>query len=235
MSLPLGTIPRLRDIEAAFAAEAEAHARAAIELNPHGEAEALELGNARAVYAGQWSSVHGVYGLGLEGPVEERDFQEIQRFFQRKERSPAFWLTPETDPSLAEFLKQGYEPSRRVAVHGLALPAFVELPVPGGSSQPDHQAWSLAFTRVLDPGANQPGLAALTKLHQRDTRFYLGALNGASYTYFRNGVALVPVPSAHTLLSLQAKEAGDFKCSFFATGAQSPLPLLYERTLYERL
>ena len=60
-------ITKLRDIEAAFAAEAEAHARAALELNPHGEAEALELGAARAVYAGQWSQVHGVFGLGLDG------------------------------------------------------------------------------------------------------------------------------------------------------------------------
>ena len=129
-------ITKLRDIEAAFAAEAEAHARAALELNPHGEAEALELGAARAVYAGQWSQVHGVFGLGLDGPVEERDLREIERFFQRKERSPAFWLTPDTDPSLAEFLKQDYEPSRRVPVHGLARPAAAERPLPAGTSEP---------------------------------------------------------------------------------------------------
>lgn len=236
-------IPRLRDavgfpmqsIEAAFAAEAEAHARAALDLNPFGEAESLELGNARAVYSGQWSPVHGVFGLGLEGPVEARDLQEIERFYFKKERAPAFWLTPETDPSLAELLRQDYEPTRHVPVHGLALPAASELPPAAGSSSPDHQAWSLAFTQVMDPGAEQPGLSALTKLHQRDTRFYLGAHGGASYTYFRNGVALVPVPSVHTLLSLQVKEAADFKCSFIATGALSPLPLLYVRVLHERL
>lgn len=228
-------IPRLRDIETAFAAEAEAHARAALELNPFGEAEALELGNARAVYAGQWSAVHGVFGLGLEGSVERRDLQEIERFYFRKERAPAYWITPETDPSLLSLLGPDFEPRLRVPVHGLALPASSGLPAPGGTSEPDHQAWSLAFTQVLDPGANQPGLAALTKLHQRDTRFYLGALQGASYTYFKNAVALCPVPSAHSLLALQVKEATDFKCTFFATGALSPLPFLYERTLYERL
>ncbi|MGZ3704412.1 MAG: hypothetical protein ACXWP1_00195, partial [Bdellovibrionota bacterium] len=109
------------------------------------------------------------------------------------------------------------------------------MPEPGGTSSPDHRAWSLAFTQVLDPMAKEPGLAALTKLHQKETRFYLGAQNGASYTYFRNGLALVPVPSVNSLLALQVREAAEFKCNFFATGAQSPLPFLYERVLHERL
>jgi hypothetical protein len=222
-------------IEATFAAEAEAHALAALDLNPFGEAEAMNLGSARAVYAGQWSPVHGVFGLGLEGPVEARDLAEIERFYLRKQRAPAFWLTPDTDPSLAELLKQDYEPSRRVPVHGMALPSEAPLSPAAGTSAPDLQAWSLAFTQVLDPAAQQPGLSALTKLHKRDTRFYLGSPLGASYTYFRNGLALVPVPSAHCLLALQAQEATQFKCHFIATGALSPLPLLYVRILYERL
>jgi len=225
----------LREIEAAFAAEAEAHARAALELNPFGEAESLALGNARAVYSGQWSGVHGVFGLGLEGPVEERDLQEIERFYLKKERSPAFWLTPETDPSLAQWLRRDYQATRHVPVHGLALSSPSGLPPAGGTSAPDHRAWTLAFTQVLDPGAQESGLAALTKLHQRDTRFYLGSPSGASYTYFRGGLALVPVPSAHSLLSLQVREAADFQCHFIATGAQSPLPPLYVRILHERI
>ena len=70
------------EIEAAFAEEAAAHARASAELNSFGEAEAVEMGNGRLVYAGVFASVHGVYGLGLDGPVEERDWAEIDRFFR---------------------------------------------------------------------------------------------------------------------------------------------------------
>jgi hypothetical protein len=222
-----------REVEAALASEAAAHATAALELNPFGEAEAIELGSARAVYSGQWSPVHGVFGLGLDGPVEERDLREVERFFQRKERPPAFWLTPATDPSVAERLGRDYHATRRVPVHGCA-PAATDLPAAAGASREiDHAAWSLAFTRLLDPAANAPGLLALTKLHQKDTRFYLGA-PGASYTYFHAGVALVPAPGPHSLLALQAREAAEFRCSLIATAAASPLPLLYERTLYER-
>ena len=102
-----------REIELAFAAEAAAHARAAGELNTFGEAEALELGGARAVYSGAWSPVHGVFGLGLDGPVESRDLQEIERFFQKKERAAAYWLCPSTDSSLETLLlARSFEPKR---------------------------------------------------------------------------------------------------------------------------
>lgn len=225
---------RTREIEQAFAAEAARYAAAALELNPFGEAEALELGASRAVYSGQWSPVHGVFGLGLDGPVEERDVREIERFFLKKERAPAFWITPATDPSLLELIARDYQPTRKSPVHGCE-PAAAELPTPGGTSRDlDHRAWALAFTQLLDPFAIEPGLVALTKLHQKDTRYYLGA-NSASYTFFHAGLALVPAPGPHSVLALQAREAAEFHCSFFATGAACPLPLLYERTIHERL
>ncbi len=225
---------REKPIETALAFEAAAHAAAALDLNPFGEAESLELGDARAVYSGQWSPVHGVFGLGLDGPVTAQDLREIERFFFKKERAPAFWITPSTDPSLLELLGRDYQPTRRVPVHGSA-PGDVELPPPSGHSRDvDHRAWALAFTQLLDPGAQEPGLLALTKLHQRDSRFYLGN-NTASYTYFHAGLALVTAPPTHTLLALQAKEATDFKCTFLATSGTSPLPPLYVRTLHERL
>jgi hypothetical protein len=224
----------VREIELAFAAEAAAHAAAALDLNPFGEAEALELGQARAVYSGQWSPVHGAIGLGLDGPVEERDLREIERFFFRKERPAAYWVTPATDPSLAALLGRDFAPVRTVKVHGCApAAAAAELPGPAGASRDvDHKAWTLAFTRLLDPAAQEPGLLALTKLHQKETRFYATA-NSASYTFFHAGVALVPAAGAHSLLALQAREAAEFRAPFFATGP-SPLPFLYERTLYER-
>lgn len=225
---------KAREIEAAFAAEAAAHAKAAAELNPFGEAESLELGDARAVYSGAWSPVHGVFGLGLDGPVEERDLLEIHRFFYKKERAAAFWVTPETDPSLVEQLGRDYHCVRKCAVHGQSLKESIALPEASGASSPEHKAWTLAFTRALDPGASEPGLIALTKLHQKEARLYLGT-NAASYTFFSRGIALVPFPSTHSLLALQAAEAKEWAASFFVTGLPSPLPFLYERSLYERI
>lgn len=227
----------IREIEFAFAAEAAAHAAAALELNPHGEAESLELGDARAVYSGAWSPVHGVFGLGLDGPVEQRDLQEIERFFQKKERAPGYWVSPETDPSLLALLGADFEPKRKMAVHGAALPLAQELPAASGVNQPEHKAWCLAFTQATDPGAKETGLFALTKLHQKETRLYLAASGvSASFTFFARGVALVPFPGVPSLLALQAADAATWKASYFvSTAAAVQLPFLYERTFYERL
>lgn len=232
-----------RNIEFAFAAEMAAHCAAAAELNPYAEAECLELGDARAVYCGAWSPVHGVCGLGLDGPVEERDLAEVERFFHRKERPPAFWLCPATDPSLGKLLARDYRLTRTVAVHGIGLAqSSLPLPEPMGNNKPDLNAWALDFTHFLDPGAKEPGLLALTKLHQKDTRFYSGLGQAASYTFFSRGIALVPAPSAHSLLALQAREAGKWGAAYLAAARAlvtsenaSVLPLVYERTLYERL
>jgi hypothetical protein len=115
------------------------------------------------------------------------------------------------------------------------LPGNLELPPPSGSSREiDHRNWCLALTQALDPFAKEPGLFALTKLHQKDTRYYLSP-SGASYTYFHAGIALIPVPGPHSVLALQASDAVEFKCMTIATSGSSPLPFLYERTLYERL
>ncbi len=229
-----------RELEFAFAAEAAAHTSAAADLNPYAEAEVLELGNARAVYSGAWSPVHGVSGLGLDGPVEARDLQEIDRFYLRKERAPAFWICPHTDPSLLALIERDYHKTHVVSVHGLPLSEPADLPEPAGSNAPEPAEWTLAFTRSIDPGANESGLFALTKLHQKESRYYLGT-GGASYTFFHQGVALVPAPSIFSLLSLQARDAKDWGAAFLATSCSphthnaSPLPLIYERSLYERI
>ena len=235
-----------RALEAAFAAEMAAHCAAAAELNPYAEAESLELGTARAVYCGAWSPVHGVAGLGLDGPVEARDLAEVERFFHRKERAPAFWICPETDPSLLELIRRDYHETRKVAVHGISLKEVeASLPAAAGSSKPDLTSWALEFTRALDPGAREPGLLALTKLHQKDTRYYqsivapsalLDAAAGeASYTFVHHGIALVPAPSSLSLLALQAAEAKEWNLAFLAACHEKSLPLVYERSLYERL
>jgi hypothetical protein len=212
-----------RRIESAIAAEAVAHAEAAAELNPYGEAESLEVGAASLVYSGSLSPVHGVFALGLGGCPDERDWQEIDKFFSRKERPPAFWLTPFTDPAVSDRLKHSHRPTRTVAVRALSLPQDPAPPPDAALSGPDHQAWSAAF------GRKHQELLALTKLHQRNTRFYLQETE-ASYTFFHQGVALIPFPAA-ALLPLQRKEC--FHSKEIVVIGEADLPLLYERTLYE--
>lgn len=222
----------LADIEAAIAAEAAAHARAALDLNPFVEAEVVEFGRGRLVYAGTFSPVHGVYGAGLDGPLEEREWQEIHRFFQRKEREADFWTAPFTDPSVAEGLAARYRVARAEKVHGVALGASPGGEFPAGSSNPEHGAWALTFSRRENPARKEPDLVATTKIHQRETRFYLLGEEAASYTFFQNGIALIPFPDER-LLPLQRREAEEFKCTALVTLGASSLPLLYERTLHE--
>jgi hypothetical protein len=227
----LGVI-NLPDIEAALAAEAAAHARAALDLNPFLEAEAVELGRARLVYAGTFSPVHGAYALGLDGPLEERDWQEIHRFFQRKEREANFWLAPFTDPSVAEALGARYRAGPATKVIGITLGPSPGGNFPDGVSNPEHGAWALTFSRRENPARNEPDLLAMTKVHQRETRFYLLGDEAASYTFFHQGLAIIPYPDER-LLPLQKREAEEFKCSALICLGDSSLPLLYERTLHE--
>jgi hypothetical protein len=218
------------EIEAAIAAEAAAHARAAEELNPFGEAEAREMGSARLVYAGTFSPVHGVYGLGLDGPVEERDWEEIERFFQKKERAPHYWITPFTDASVLERIQKTHRPTRKEKVSGWAQLGPAQSENTPYLSGPDHEAWCLAFTRARNPEAQEADLLALTKLHQKNTRFHL-APPYASYTFFHQGIALLPYPSP-SLLERQKIEAASFRSTAFVVIGELA-PFLYERTLHE--
>lgn len=223
----------LATVETALAAEAAAHATAAAALNPFLDAEVVELGSARLVYAGAFSAVHGVFALGLDGPPEERDWQEIERFFRRKERAAHFWVTPFTDPTVVERLRRTHRITKTLAVRGRALEQHAhepdELPPIEPKPGPDLDRWALQFSRRENPARTEADLLALTKLHQRQTRFY-GEGTHASYTFFHRGLALVPYPDA-TLLPLQEKE--NFRSHGFLVLGEGALPLLYERNLYE--
>lgn len=216
----------LDQIEAAIAAEAAAHTAAAAELNPYAEAETLELGRANAVYSGAISPVHGVYALGLDGPPEERDWREIERFFHRKERAATYWITPFTDPAVVETIRETHRPTLKQAVRGELLTSSSDPLDP--FTGPNLDAWSKAFGDA----------AAFTKIHQRGTRFYLTS-GAASYTFFHQGIALIPVPRKETFAEQRNENfhskalvvMGDLK-SIAAAGG-SDLPLLYERVLYE--
>ena len=212
----------LPDVEAAIAAEAAAHAEAAAALNPYCEAEAVALGRAQLVYSGAVSPVHGVYGLGLDGPPEEADWREIRKFFSAKDRPAAFWITPFTDRAVAEEIKATHRPTRSVAVRGLALPQPAGKPVREAFlSGPDHNAWAKAFGESL----------AFVKLHQRHTRFFLEG-DAASYTFFHLGIALIPHPAA-AVLPRQERET--FHSNAIVVMGEAGLPLLYERVLHEQI
>lgn len=222
-----------KDIEAALAAEAAAHARAAGGLNPYLESEVIEQGRARLVYAGTFSPAHGAYGLGLDGPVEERDWQEIHRFFQRKEREADIYTAPFTDPSVFEALDNRYRIGAVAKVNGMKLGAAPAEAFPEGISNPEHGAWALAFSRRENPARTEPDLVATTKMHQKETRFYLLENGeGASYTFFHRGLAIVPFPHPR-LLALQKREAEEFKCLALICLNEPSLPLLYERAHHE--
>lgn len=226
----------IREIELTIAKEAKAHADAVSALNPYSEAESLSLGSAEAVYSGATSPIHGVFAFALDGPIEERDWQEVERFFLRKERSPAFWCSPASDPSLLAFLRSGFVETKKVPVHGFRFGAqeISELGLPEklGSSTPNLEEWALTFSKRERPGAKEPNLFALTKMHQREIRFYLSG-HSASYTFFQDGIAFVPHVGDSALLALQIDEAKQFKSASFAVLGNSSLPFLYERTLYE--
>jgi hypothetical protein len=176
-----------------------------------------------------------VYGLGLDGPAEERDWAEIDRFFQRKERAPAYYLAPFTDPGVALHIHSTHRLARAEKVHGWLLEETGETMHEAYLSGPDHADWSLAFARLRNPAAKEADLLAATKLHQENTRFYLQA-GAASYTYFHRGVAVVPHPAGLSLLKLQKKEAEAFRCKAFVVMGDftaDQIPLLYERKVYE--
>lgn len=221
----------IRLIEIAIAAEAEAHALATKELNPFSEATFREIGDGRLVYCGTQSPVHGAYGLGLDGALEERDWKMIERFFQELERPPAFWFCPLTDPDVVEDAKRFAPNSQLLPVHGSTLEGENPFGQAVGTSEPDHGEWTLAFSRREKPGTQERSLLALTTLHQGNTRFYLGR-ESATYTFFHRGLALVPFP-APSLSALQWKEAKEFGAKAIVHLQPSSLPLIYERSHYE--
>jgi hypothetical protein len=222
----------VRQTELAIAAEAAAHAAATKTLNPFSEATVMEFGDGCLVYSGAVSEMHGAYALGLDGPLEKRDFEAIDRFFLELERPFAFWASPLTDPCTLTEMKKTAKEKRRVRMHGMPMESsspFAE--GSQGSSTPDHQAWTLAFSRMLRPEAKEPSLFALTKLHQPSTRFYLHE-EQASYTFFHRGLAYIPYP-AEGLSALQWQQAREFGAKAFVQAEKSRLPFLYERVLYE--
>jgi hypothetical protein len=218
-----------REVEAALRAEAVDFAAASRDLNPYGEAEAREIAGAWAIYCGQFSETHGIFGW--EFAPEPRELEAALRFFQDKERALAFWVTSFADRSLRDWAREVGRPLRTETVYCLRLKSSGQESL-SAASTPNLETWPLAFTRARNPAATEADLLALTKLHQRNTRF--SAADGfGSYTYFHLGSAWIPFLHP-ALFSAQRQEAEHFRAPWLATASDfGEIPRLYERILYE--
>lgn len=213
------------EVEAAIADEASKFCDATLDINPYSEAEVLELGTARAVYTGVISAVHGVYGLGLDGPVEERDILEIEKFYARKERTPRFWVSDFADSSLLEFLGK-YEITQTQIICGQEAKS-ISIAATEGNNAPDLNQWASSFSKIENP------LAAQTRVHQKNLRFYLNE-SKSTFTFFSGNIAFIPFVQRE-LFPKQVADIKKFQTKFVVNTEEGFLPKIYERKLYERI
>jgi hypothetical protein len=93
-----------RRLEAAEAAKYAAYARARMCVVPALNPAVLPLAGGVAVYAGEGSPYSRAVGLGLNGPVSQAEFEEMEAFFANYELKPEISLCPLADPSLIDLL-----------------------------------------------------------------------------------------------------------------------------------
>ncbi|MBI3693859.1 MAG: GNAT family N-acetyltransferase [Acidobacteria bacterium] len=98
-----------RRIETADARGGLEYARVLARLHPDLGAAALEIAGGCAVYAGVGSPVTQAMALGLEGPVTEQHFEELESFFRSRGARTEIEVCPLAGPSLLELLgRRGY-------------------------------------------------------------------------------------------------------------------------------
>lgn len=219
------------DVEMVVAEEACRHAEAVAAINPYSEAEWIAIGNTRCVYAGSSTSVFGVYSF-QESHWEEREWKELERFFQQKERAPTFWVTSQTPADLLERISASHRCTRVERIFGKSFASGASLspdeslpttkeeaPSPTDDSNlhalplADLDRWTLLFSQKDNPKAKEPSYLASVKLHQKEIRFYENGKE-ASYTFFSNGFAYVPFP-AESLRAWQTRQAKNFRATAY--------------------
>jgi hypothetical protein len=219
------------DVEMIIAEEACRHAEAVAALNPYSEAEWIAIGNTRCIYAGASSPVFGVYAFQEEN-WEEREWRELERFFSLKERPASFWVTAFTPKESLERIEKTHRCTKVETIYGTELSPEQTSTTPlSPIPLPDLDRWSLLFSRRENPAATEASYLSAVKLHQKETRFYENG-GEASYTFFSQGFAYVPYPSA-SLRDWQIQQAQEFRAKFFLERkSATALPLL-TRNLYE--
>lgn len=238
----------LWDLEMVVADEACRHAEAVAAINPYSEAEWISIGNTKCVYAGASSSIFGVYAF-QESDWEEREWQDLERFFQRKERTPNFWVTNNTPAYLLDRISNSHRCSRveqifvRTCYQEKATTntiANTSNPISNAVSHEkealagysnsfplaDLDRWALLFSQKDTPSAKEPSYLASVKLHQKEIRFYENSKE-ASYTFFSSGYAYVPFVS-ESLREEQFRQAQSFRARFYlerSSQEKNPNPL----------
>src|SRR5438876_1651653 len=98
-----------RRIELAEAEAAAAAAEALTEFRPDAGVAVARIAGGFAVYCGANSPVTQAVGLGLDGPVDEEEFDALELFYASRKEPVRVETSPLADPSLIEqFGKRHY-------------------------------------------------------------------------------------------------------------------------------
>ena len=119
-----------------------AEARAAVEgaetfnrLRPGGEAAVERIAGGFAIYCGANSPITQAVGMGLEGPMNEEDFDRLEDFYEERHEPVRVEVCPLADRSMFEhFGKRGYRVAEFSNV--MALPLGREEGAPNWPASP---------------------------------------------------------------------------------------------------
>lgn len=77
---------------------------------PAGVIEAEAIAGGCAVFAGVGSPITHALGIGMNGPLDEAEFDRLEDFFRRRGSACLIDLCPMADPSVVDFvIKRGYK------------------------------------------------------------------------------------------------------------------------------
>lgn len=139
----------IRRLNGALIQMSRAYGEAKAQLSPGSPSAVLAIGEGAACFFGAGDPLNEVIGVGLEGPVEPGQIDQIERFYAEFGEQASFWVTPVTDRSLLGQLgERGYRLTEmeQVWVRPLdaPLPALVESPVEA-CVPAEHEAWAAGW------------------------------------------------------------------------------------------
>lgn len=131
MNHPLLNLELARRIELAEAKAAVEGAQTLKRLKPGRDAAVEEIAGGFAVYCGATSPITQAVGLGLDGPVNEEEFNKLEEFYRRRSEPIRVETCPLADASLIEhFGKNGYRATEFTNVMARPVEASEEWPAP---------------------------------------------------------------------------------------------------------
>lgn len=102
-----------RRLEGAQAWRAVCYTRARQQLRPEIPCRVEKVGTGYAVYAGPDAPLNKLTGLGMDGPVTERELEQIESFFWGLRAPARITLCPLSHPTLLSLLQaRGYRPDQ---------------------------------------------------------------------------------------------------------------------------